>query len=72
MLAINQFHQGQTLDLAGQLDDQSVNCIMTSPPYFNLRDFGVGAVDWPDRNVESILDAARGERKRVAGQLKLF
>lgn len=30
------------LDLLKNLSDQSVNCIVTSPPYFGLRDYGTG------------------------------
>lgn len=32
---------GDALDVAQQLDSNSVDCIVTSPPYFGLRDYGV-------------------------------
>lgn len=32
---------GDALDVAQQLDSNSANCIVTSPPYFGLRDYGV-------------------------------
>ena len=32
---------GDALDVAQQLDSGSVDCIVTSPPYFGLRDYGV-------------------------------
>jgi site-specific DNA-methyltransferase (cytosine-N4-specific) len=32
-------HCGRALDIARELPDESVNCIVTSPPYFNLRDY---------------------------------
>lgn len=31
---------GDCLDLLKTLDDQSINCCVTSPPYFGLRDYG--------------------------------
>lgn len=33
-------HTGDTLEVLRTLPDQSVNCIVTSPPYFGLRDYG--------------------------------
>lgn len=47
MLAINQIHQGNALDLARQLTPSSINCVVTSPAYFNLRSYPGGEVDWP-------------------------
>ena len=34
-------YHGRALDIARELPDESVNCIVTSPPYFKLRDYGV-------------------------------
>lgn len=34
-------YPGDALDVAQQLDSDSVDCIVTSPPYFGLRDYGV-------------------------------
>ena len=34
-------HCGRALDSARDLPDESVNCIVTSPPYYNLRDYGI-------------------------------
>ncbi|WP_100466686.1 DNA-methyltransferase [Mycobacteroides abscessus] len=33
-------HHGDALEVARTLSDESVNCIVTSPPYFGLRDYG--------------------------------
>lgn len=33
-------HHGDALDIARTLPSESVNCIVTSPPYFGLRDYG--------------------------------
>jgi DNA modification methylase len=40
MLKINKIHCGDTRELLKQLPDKSVNCCVTSPPYFRLRDYG--------------------------------
>lgn len=36
-------HCGDCLDVLGELGEKSVNCCVTSPPYFGLRDYGHGA-----------------------------
>jgi DNA modification methylase len=38
---LNTIHQGSTWDLARDLPDDSINCIVTSPPYWGLRDYGM-------------------------------
>jgi DNA modification methylase len=37
---LNTIHQGSAWDLARDLPDDSINCIVTSPPYWGLRDYG--------------------------------
>jgi DNA modification methylase len=34
--------KGDVLDRLAALPDESVNCVITSPPYFGLRDYGTG------------------------------
>ena len=41
MLELNKIHCGNSLDLLKQLDDESIHCCVTSPPYFGLRNYGV-------------------------------
>lgn len=38
---INKIYQGNCLDILKTFEDCSVDCIVTSPPYFNLRDYGI-------------------------------
>ena len=38
---INEIIQGDIREIAKQLETGSVNCIVTSPPYWGLRDYGV-------------------------------
>jgi site-specific DNA-methyltransferase (cytosine-N4-specific) len=61
-------HQGDSLAVLGDLPDASVDCIVTSPPYFGLRDYGadgqVGAEPTPDDFVEA-LRAVFGQARRV-------
>lgn len=39
--ALNQVHVGDCLDLLRQLPDGCIQCCVTSPPYWGLRDYGV-------------------------------
>ena len=36
----NKIIQGNTLDVLKTFPDESVDCVVTSPPYFGLRDYG--------------------------------
>ena len=38
---MNQLVLGDCLSELKNLPDQSVNCVVTSPPYWNLRDYGI-------------------------------
>lgn len=61
-------YHGKALDVARQLPSSSVDCIVTSPPYFQLRDYGAdgqyGLEATPSEYVES-LAALFGELRRV-------
>jgi len=35
------FFQGNCIDKIKELDDSSIDCVVSSPPYFGLRDYGV-------------------------------
>lgn len=41
-MELNTIHQGDALNVLKTLDPESVDCIVTSPPYYGLRDYGVG------------------------------
>lgn len=41
-------HHGDALDVLRTLDSGSVDCCVTSPPYYGLRDYGVDPTVWPE------------------------
>lgn len=47
---MNQIIQGDALEQLTKLPDQLVNCIITSPPYWGLRDYGTGNWEGGDSN----------------------
>lgn len=63
-------YQGDAADVLSQLEAGSVDCIVTSPPYFGLRDYGVdgqlGAEDTPAAFVERLVEVFREARRVLA------
>ena len=53
-------HQGSALDVLKEMEDELVDCIITSPPYFWLRDYGVegqiGLEDTVDDYVAALVE----------------
>lgn len=46
MLEINKVHCGDVRDLSDKLDENSINTIITSPPYWALRHYGIPPSSW--------------------------
>ena len=44
----NTFYTGNGLEIIKSLPSESVNCCVTSPPYWGLRDYGLQVTDWPE------------------------
>lgn len=61
-------YQGDALTILKQLPSESVQCVVTSPPYWRLRDYGVdrqiGLEKTPEEYVSKLVDIFR-ELKRV-------
>lgn len=62
------FLEGNCLETLKTLPDESINCCVTSPPYYNLRDYGIegqlGQEDSPEAYVQNLVNVFR-EVKRV-------
>lgn len=41
-------HQGHVLDVLRGMESESVHCVVTSPPYWGLRDYGVEPTVWDE------------------------
>jgi DNA modification methylase len=59
--------QGDCLSVLKTLDDNSIDCCVTSPPYWGLRDYGVagqlGLEKSPDEFVQKLVDVFREVRR---------
>lgn len=64
----NSIYQGDCLEVLKTLDDESVNCCVTSPPYYGLRDYGnagqIGLEETPELYVTKMVEVFT-EVKRV-------
>ena len=61
---------GNCLDILPTMEAGSVNCCVTSPPYFGLRDYGndeqIGLEETPEAFVESLVNVFREVRRVLA------
>lgn len=67
-IELNKIYTSDSVEYMKRLPDKSINCIVTSPPYFNLRDYGVeGQIGLEETPAEYInrLCAVFDEAKRV-------
>lgn len=60
--------QGDALNVLKTIGDETVNCCVTSPPYYNLRDYGcdgqIGLENTPEEYIQKLVEIFR-EVKRV-------
>lgn len=63
-------YHGDALDVLKQMPDESVDCVVTSPPYFELRDYNVegqiGLEETPAEFVASLVAVFREVRRVLA------
>jgi site-specific DNA-methyltransferase (adenine-specific) len=52
---VNEIFLGDSKDILKQLKDESVDCVMTSPPYYQLRDYGVDGQIGLENTIEEYL-----------------
>jgi hypothetical protein len=59
-----QLYVGDVREQLRQLPDESVHCVVTSPPYWGLRDYGTGAWDGGDTDCDHRIPATGGNPKQ--------
>jgi len=47
---LNKIYQGHTLDVIKTFPNESIDCVITSPPYWGLRDYGLDPIIWDSIN----------------------
>ena len=65
---VNKFIHGDALQVLSTMPDKSVHCIVTSPPYYGLRDYGIagqiGLEESPEEFIQKLVNVFR-ECRRV-------
>ena len=51
-MKLNHIYQGDVIDRLKDLNDGSVQCVVTSPPYWGLRDYGTAEWEGGDKNCD--------------------
>lgn len=54
--------KGHVLDVLKEMEGESVHCVVTSPPYWRLRDYGLEPQVWDDPNDQNTKDCTHLER----------
>lgn len=69
-------HHGDSLEVARSLEPGSIDCAVTSPPYFGLRDYGtegqVGAEESPSEYIANLTEIFREVRNVLSDQGTLW
>jgi DNA modification methylase len=67
MLEVNQIYQGDALEVLKTFPDKAINCCVTSPPYYGLRDYGVdgqiGLEETPKQYIDKLTAVFREVRR---------
>lgn len=67
MLEINKIYLGDCLSVLKTFPDESVNCCITSPPYYGLRDYGVegqiGNEDTSEKYIQKLVNVFEEVRR---------
>jgi len=48
MIELDKIHQGHAINVMKTFPEKSINCVITSPPYWRLRDYGIEPLIWDD------------------------
>jgi len=48
MLKFNKIYNGDCRELLAKLDDETIDTLITSPPYYQLRNYGTNPIGWND------------------------
>lgn len=69
MIEINKIYNENCLDTVKRMPDKSINCVVTSPPYYGLRNYNVegqfGLEETPEMFVENLVNLFREIRRAL-------
>lgn len=59
---VNQIIQGDVLDCLKNIPDESVQCVVTSPPYWGLRDYGTATWEGGDKDCPHLRESKKSDK----------
>lgn len=63
MLELNKLYNTDCMDGMARIPDESINCCVTSPPYYGLRDYGtpgqIGLEETPEQYIQRLVELFR-------------
>ena len=66
-MEINKVYLGDSLEVIKTFDDKCVDCVVTSPPYYQLRSYGVegqiGLEETPEKYIDKLVALFREIRR---------
>lgn len=66
-MELNKIYCGNCVEVLKTFSDKSINCCITSPPYYGLRDYGVsgqiGNEDTPEQYIEKLVNVFKEVRR---------
>lgn len=72
----NTIINGNSLEVLKSLPDNSIDCCVTSPPYYALRDYGcdgqIGLEETPEKYIERLCDVFSEVRRALTPQGTLW
>jgi DNA modification methylase len=67
MMELNKIYHGNCMDIVKSMPDNFIDCVVTSPPYYGLRDYGTddqfGLEDTPELFVQNLVNLFREIRR---------
>ena len=69
MAKVNTILQGDVIERLKDIEDNTIQCVVTSPPYWGLRDYGednqLGLEETPEEYVENMVKVFREVRRAL-------
>lgn len=66
-MELNRVYLGNSIDIIKTFPDESIDCVVTSPPYYGLRDYGVegqiGLEETPEQYIQRLVELFREIRR---------
>lgn len=69
-MELNKVYLGNAIDIIRTFPDESIDCVVTSPPYYGLRDYGTGHWEGGDPNCKHYRESKKSD-KTITGHKRM-